>query len=929
MKLSRFRSFVRRLILSTPASKEDTHAQEPEPTLGPGEPPLLVFISSLQSSELQEARDIATNTIESFPVLAMPWAFEYTPAASEQPDKTYLRKVRECDIFIWLVGDTTTTPVKNEVQEAVASKRSMLVFSLTKERDSQTESLLETVAPSSKYRETSVKELRKEILYAIGDTIARALRNKPGIGVQDLLDEMERRSKGRCVASWQSIGLPTYVAISFSEDDCVGKPATEMFPSAERPVILILGNIGCGKSLLAERIYQAWINGYRNDSSLPLPIFLKAQVVAGCLEEEVIKNSSSLGDPRLQGVSAVIDGADEAGLSNASSLLDEARVLSRTWPNSSFVITSRPIPVEAREELVQVPELDEITQVSLIGTSAGRTVTIGMLSSLPPSLKDAIKLPLFALLLGKYLSVTNMLSPSSTGEMIDGLMDHSIRGRKTLSEDISKELQKLARLSTERNGGPVPESEVAVGSKIQELIDTMLVIRDNRCLSFQLPIFRQWFAAHEFLDDATLSNQLVSDNRRLERWRYSYVIAVAIFDKETVSTILRPVVGVNPGLASEIISEGLSRWGISTDVYPPPSIECGRQVRDTMECWLHGIGRLSALIGPVNNKGDLVPTGARTSDVWLSTAWYFGPDELPNVFDFGEVESVSEFFPDDWKIIKGARPGRQSAWAWKWSHEQLVHELSCCLFAREIPIVDKMMSHEIIWELMLKATGRGVFYSDPIPLQEMKNIASSLKEDDKLGIHRCLVKTIEYLEEAGIDLTPPWQGPDKPLEKGKSFWVWEPYSDDQLLARTKVVLSGALDIYEKIATEWFGNLSGRMNTAVTLPGKLVGEVKRADSSRGGNGGPAISWYLEALPKDAQSSVELSLCNEFDAPIDLRPIQVNLKRLRPEASEWISTFHQSQGLDFVFGTTPATELAHQWLWDDLNRMSWVEGILGKK
>jgi hypothetical protein len=45
-------------------------------------------------------------------------------------------------------------------------------------------------------------------------------------------------------------------------------------------------------------------------------------------------------------------------------------------------------------------------------------------------------------------------------------------------------------------------------------------------------------------------------------------------------------------------------------------------------------------------------------------------------------------------------------------------------------------------------------------------------------------------------------------------------------------------------------------------------------------------------------------------------------MRPEAAAWISSPEYASSA--FFGKTPATELAYEWLWDDLRHVSWVDG-----
>jgi len=112
-----------------------------------GEQPLLVFISSVMRLELASARELAVETFGRAPFLS-PWAFEFTPASSEPVDQGYLRKVREADFVVWLVGRDVTQPVQNEIREALRADRRLLVFLLpTDSRDSGTDALLQEVNP--------------------------------------------------------------------------------------------------------------------------------------------------------------------------------------------------------------------------------------------------------------------------------------------------------------------------------------------------------------------------------------------------------------------------------------------------------------------------------------------------------------------------------------------------------------------------------------------------------------------------------------------------------------------------------------------------------------------------------------------------------------------------------------------------------------
>ena len=90
------------------------------------ENPLLVFISSV-IADMRAEREAAEAAIRAIP-LSRPWVFEHSPASALPLVESYLRKVRECDIFVLLMGAIVTDPVKREVETAQAAGKPLLVF---------------------------------------------------------------------------------------------------------------------------------------------------------------------------------------------------------------------------------------------------------------------------------------------------------------------------------------------------------------------------------------------------------------------------------------------------------------------------------------------------------------------------------------------------------------------------------------------------------------------------------------------------------------------------------------------------------------------------------------------------------------------------------------------------------------------------------
>jgi hypothetical protein len=90
------------------------------------ENPLVVFVSSVIAG-LEAERQAVRAALQAIP-LTRPWVFEFSPASSLPLAESYLSQVRACDIFLLLLGDRVTDPVKAEVETAQAADKPLLVL---------------------------------------------------------------------------------------------------------------------------------------------------------------------------------------------------------------------------------------------------------------------------------------------------------------------------------------------------------------------------------------------------------------------------------------------------------------------------------------------------------------------------------------------------------------------------------------------------------------------------------------------------------------------------------------------------------------------------------------------------------------------------------------------------------------------------------
>jgi hypothetical protein len=225
-----------------------------------------------------------------------------------------------------------------------------------------------------------------------------------GLDAAAHLEELRRGSRARCVARWMAAGLSGEDAARLADDGSVGAPADELRPNAERSVIVWTAELASGKSIAAERVHQRAVAeaGLRADA--PIPVFLRASEAVGDLQGAVREAAAEIGEARRRGADVVVDAVDEVGIEAAGQLLEQARVLAGTWPNTMVLLTSRPTSVlVGAPEHRALPPLGEREQRQCVELGAGREVSEGWLYSVTPEVRGVLRRPLFALLAGLWL----------------------------------------------------------------------------------------------------------------------------------------------------------------------------------------------------------------------------------------------------------------------------------------------------------------------------------------------------------------------------------------------------------------------------------------------------------------------------------------------------------------------------------------------
>jgi hypothetical protein len=780
------------------------------------------------------------------------------------------------------------------------------------------------------------------------------------------LEELKRESRAWCIERFRIAVSSKEEAVSLADDLSIGSPPSNLLRLDPGKVSLVVGELGIGKTLIAQRLFQQAIQQAQESTNTAIPVYLESWQwrQERRLKKAVEAAADGLGNPRTQGAIVILDGLDEVETRLAGQVLSEAHRLVEEWDNTTVIITSRPTRyTDDVQGKILVPLLSEVQAYALIERVSKLQMTAMICSRWTEAIRDAIRRPLFALIVARYLRRADQKAPRSTGKLLSWLVEDALEQVNADRSNCDQLLKRLAMLSIESGGDRIRATDVAPTlDALKPLLDSRLVVERSRgIISFPLPILTEWFAAQSLADDPSKVENFVSDPRQLENWRYPLTIATATFGHELVSKLLVAIAKKYPAFAAEIVRGGTAYWGNKEASMPSPR-QCGQQIQIAMQAWSEGIGSLAELIAPIRQDGTVKPIGVHTEGAWLEVAWYEGSENLQNVVNL----PLDRNCPDSWEWykwprIRSCRPGHESAWAWRWTLDELVTNLSRQLESPTLLVDSEILIREAAWRAALaiveyrpnsKLTKLKWWELDEIPLTHIEETLSEIEVKAKLNCYVILpdigsslrTKEQEYylkqlrrevnrLQSLGESaLHNPWPGSDR--TQGK--WLWEGYSLERLRIRAEKVYKGALDAYQLIVNTWFKQLTPGMQIAAMLPARLVGAIAPSPPNPGPFGSPPyFDWFLEALPENAQNEVEIAinehclrLVETHRERMDFASRQLSL--LRPNAAVWIRSVpyssvwqrylpYDGNFSDHFFPHSPATAVAYSYLREDLTKI----------
>jgi len=687
------------------------------------------------------------------------------------------------------------------------------------------------------------------------------------------------------------------------------------------PLRVLTGEVGVGKSYIGERCFQDAVRDAMSDPTARVPLYSRVSDVNVGLNEWVEKHARGIGDPRTFGAFLVLDGADEPG-SRSVALLEQARVLVNAFPNTQVVITARPLPQFTHAQATERRQVNELTDqeaMTLIERVAGEPITQGHFFGLDKTLRDALHLPLFALIYAGIQASDASARIRSRTDLVRTLVTHVLRNR----EDLRPSLETIA-LTTLRSGRAVAlPSEMGDFAELQRALKTALLVEEGGGVRFGLAVLQEWFAAQYLKRDLARMPELLADGADRYRLRYAIAIALTELPPASAADQFEWLVREDPAFAATLIREVVpNRWPSESPALKRSALEYGQELHRATLTWSRVLGRMAPALLHVDATGKPLTLSVGVDDTRF--IWAVTQTTAPEVRELGEGELGRVEYP----VWGSRRLEDRNGWEWAFVLDDLQRRLRDCLQVGWFTVLGcEPYEREMSWHLASELLGRGSLNSRPIPIASLSDFLPMLSQGSLFRTRRALIPCgplIDALARARSagqeDLFPPWPTPDLDLTRGR--FVWGPYSPHRLLERTRAVYGGAIAIYARLATQHFAVFAPGLWLFRTLPARLQG-VLDPGAPDNFQGAPVLHYQFVPQPVGAPTEVRIELGGDPKAipPDSLDGSAREYRRVRSDVP-WLDARSTASALR-IFDSTAASRLAYEWLADDLSQTGMLD------
>lgn len=665
--------------------------------------------------------------------------------------------------------------------------------------------------------------------------------------------------------------------------------------------VVLTGVLGAGKSDIAEGWIRSTTELGQSNPDAPLPVWVSIDDLESSLEVHV-QREVGLVALETFGADIVIDGLDQRA-DRADKTIGYADSLTRRWPRSRVVLTSRSTHSVGDSRVVRVDPLPKSYGRELVGLVAGTN----QLDELRPEIEEALERPLFALLIGQVAGAQEL---NTMTEVIEGVIRRIVTRE---NNNLYSQLRHLAVQTVSAGRAVDPESFTDFATANQ-LRDSPFLTQTSQGLSFSLATFEQWFASRAVLEGTVPLDEILVNLPSFDRWKYVLSMVLASGQPSRVDPAMATIARWNPGAIGWILNDtesaGLNRSQQNSGTGDNWR-EVGTRLRFALDAMLDGLGPLSMAFTPFcHNQVDSLEhfsLAIEHGNGQVRTTWLISneiPDDpLPPVID----ASIGGFAAGRSLYMDMAQMPASRNWVWTTARNMLADDLKDRFTTIAIVVAAK---------------------SDGIVRREVEDLRARNANypRDIEGIGRGVYGSVYPLPDVGPDRTG-----------------WPGFSVDRMSKRVRAVIEAAMDCYIELCGIVAPRFGDTLAHKGMMPFEYYGNMSYGGSASGGAYGigpaePGIRWLFRPvgvpLPsgeRNGQNSVNITI-NDESRSIEILDDReafgdayfqyiANTPGLKP----FSDSFSVSSGRFDLIDKKPATHIAVGWLWDDLKNLKWVSGL----
>ncbi|MGP5697979.1 hypothetical protein ACTXPA_03305 [Glutamicibacter arilaitensis] len=714
-------------------------------------------------------------------------------------------------------------------------------------------------------------------------------------------------------------------------------------------LVIIIGSFGAGKSELAETWIRQRITDYKVGLSLAVPVWLHAtDLINRTLEESLSHHIKP-----DENCAVVVDGLDEVDSQVAARIVERVGVYVETNNQSKALLTSRHgvLPESNEQQTWGGVTADQARQ--LIESVSGKNHATWDWN---PMLVESVRRPFFAIGAGVLLAEGERAF--SQADLVRRLVELALGKPSSATPSVQDsekyQLLKKASVNLVSSGG---KTDGLRFQERQQILTTRLVASAGSIVEFTLPIFQQWFAAQDLLVNRLLLQEAASTSKSFDRWRWALSITgLSAQSAKEFDEFAQILMQTNPGAAAWVLDQIASArdWPSREANDFVEANNAGARVLLATRTWIDAMGVLAPNFYPLEKSDQPIALRVGARDGAISVVWDRTIPETDTVEILNEDFSVDDDY-SSWRRFSSGGTIRGYEWPWAMQQENISKGMAKALeTAYCLGPVGGVLHNESCYGLARVLAGdQSIFFKPLNRLSISKRIGQilgSVKEPEKSRFEFAkgtkveggelidFAEWVESVEEPTI--CRPLPMPDQGLQEG---WVWDVYSDERLLNFVAEAYGQACVAYDEARNSVFADFDWSMGTGVPGGFGVIAFVQHADNTNGWAGGPRVTLAvvpIEVVVVEANRFGRLARSSHNGRALVVDRSKSGVPESREAEVDYFmglteglparndSAFDRrsvaSRSVDFTSHSRPASEIAINWIWKDLEALKIAKG-----